>query len=263
MVYRQLKTGNKYRRNKPGGKLFYAVFFVIFLLFFILLNAPLSALNYFLSGQGVKLLNAGGNLHSGQWHSLQIDKRAYLLSCHYQRLSGLTYRLNCQAPLVIEGKITFSASGRVTLREGLLSGDLSSLADWFALLHIPGELGGKIGLRVDKAVLKSRQLHELSLSGGAQGITLFGQPLLDEVGIKTLNDKWSPDQPIRIESRSPASQNQTAVYLFLDTRIDGNRYSTQGEIKGKGLGNYAAVLQFFGRQTAYDTFTVSMQGQLF
>lgn len=241
----------------------YGVFFLLALLVCLLLTAPLSVANRLLATQGVALLDSSGNLHGGQWRAISIDKQRYPLACRYQRQSGLSYRLTCDKPLLLEAQISFALGGDISIADGIVSGDLHQASSWLKLLNIPGEPGGEIGFRVDKAKLHNGSLKQLSVNGGAQGITLFNQPLLNEVSVKTLNDTWSASQPIRLETKTPKATDNSGVYLFLDTRIDGNSYSTKGELKGSGLGGYASALRFFGKQTSHDTFAIAMQGRIF
>lgn len=252
--------------NRKRGRLGYGVAFFVFLLGALAWQAPLSLANRFLS-DGTTLLNTSGNLHRGRWQDIEIHGKRYPLTCDYQRLSlnisGAVYQLNCQTPFVLEATLTMGFNGDVLLTDSLLSGDIQAARPWLNLLGVPGQLSGEIGINLEKAQLQNNTLTHLSVSGGAQQIAIFGTPVVQNVRIETLSPTLSSNQPIQLEIRTPAEAEPAhTVRLYLTSDIDGKNYFTSGEISGAVLGNYAAIMRFFGQQTGQNTFAIQMQGRL-
>lgn len=245
----------------------YGLMFMLLLLGALVFNAPLATANRFLPSN-VKLLSPSGNIHAGRWQDVQINGKRYPLNCDYQRqslnTSAATYQLNCNTPFALEATLVAHFNGDVTLTNALISGNIAEARPWLNFLSVPGHLSGEIGIHVKKAALNDNTLTHLKVSGGAQRIAIFGTPVVHNVRIETLVAELSVNQPIQLEIRTPDENNadNNTVRLYLTSDIDGRNYLTQGEISGKLLGNYAAIMRFFGQQTGQNTFTIRMGGRL-
>lgn len=229
---------------------------------------PLSMVNRLLPND-IQLLGVSGNIAKGSWQAVNVHKQRYPLACQYQRqaveLSGVNYQLHCTTPFMVEGKISVSWGGDVTVSDGLLSGDLHAASPWFGLLGVPMQISGEVNLSLAKARVAKQSLTHLDMTGGAQNIHVFGSPILHQVRLETLNPTLSANQPIQLEIRTPEDDKTPEtqwLQLYATSLIDGIHYQTRGEISGQRLKKYATMLRFFGQQTGSDRFAIQLQGTL-
>lgn len=243
--------------------------FVLMLLAGLLVTTPLSILNHWFFPH-LRLVNPEGNLSIGHWQGIAGTHSDYPLSCHYQRIKGLTYQLQCHTP--IEIKATFTLQG---FKDWSVT-ELSSVGQVEALRPLlpkglPGNLTGKFNLMIDKATVKNGQLSYLSLQGDGQQFAWSNRITFATVSLTTLTDT----QPIRLLlSAHSEPQGTTAdgmiplthqekTALSIQAELTGNQYQLSGEVRGQALAPYQGFLKTFAKQTQDNVYAVYWQGLLF
>lgn len=230
------------------------VVFIISFVGFALYTMPMNALNQTqFAGIQPRL---SGTLSQGQFHGITIVSNSKTLSadCQWQKTGLLDFSFSCAAPLSLTGHATLNIfNQQLTIRDLLAEGELKALASWLSELNIPNGLSGAFSGQIDKATLTKGVLTHLALTGEVVELKYHNQLVSPLVSIST------PKQQHPIIINTKASGN---LRLFLESTIEDNRYHTQGEVSAKNLHYFKHFLNFMGRQTSHDTWTIDMRGQL-